>query len=103
MNTLTFVLVLALSVSVYAKTEASLTVEGYSKTKKQSRNLAASTVNDMGAIMDQLNRMNGKPTAKSYDQENVGFSGNSGALTRAPKKNQQRLQVQLLILQNNLN
>lgn len=86
MSTLAFILVLALSVSVYAKTEAGLSVEGYSKTIKQSRNLAASTVNDMSAIMDQLNKMNGKPTAKSYDKENVGFSGASGALKRDPKK-----------------
>ena len=86
MSTLAFILVLALSVSVYAKTEAGLSVEGYSKTQRQSRNLAAATVSDMGAIMDQLNKMNGKPKAKSYDKENVGFSGESGALKRIPKK-----------------
>lgn len=87
MRTLTFILVLVLSLSVYAKTEAGLdNVEGFAKIQKQRRNLATSTVNDMSAVMNQLNKMNGKPAAKTYTQDNVGFSGKSGALTRTPRK-----------------
>ena len=87
MRTLTFILVLALSLSVYAKTEAILNVEGHPKAEKQTRNLAAtSTVNDLSALMDQLNKLNSKPAAKFFKEEDIGFSGNAGTLTRSPQK-----------------
>ncbi|OYZ17919.1 MAG: hypothetical protein B7Y39_14520 [Bdellovibrio sp. 28-41-41] len=87
MKILTFICVLVVSISVYAKTEARLRVEGISeKEPQQQRTVAADTVNDMSAVMAQLNKMNGSPKAKSVTADNIGFSGNSGALTKPQKK-----------------
>lgn len=87
MKILTFICVLVVSVSVYAKTEARLIEKGFSeKEPKQQRNVAADTVTDMSAVMAQLNKMNGAPKAKSVTADSIGFSGNSGALTKPQKK-----------------
>ena len=87
MKILTFICVLVVSVSVYAKTEARLIEKGFSeKEPKQQRNVAADTVNDMTAVMAQLNQMNGTPKAISVTADNIGFSGNRGAWTKSQKK-----------------
>lgn len=101
MKLLTFICVLVVSASVYAKTEARLTEMGFSeKEPKPKRNVAAATVNDMSAVMAQLNKMNGSPKAKPVTADNIGFSGNSGAWTKPPKK-QQSFQLPIRIKLNN--
>lgn len=80
MKILTFICVLVVGVSVYAKTEAGLSVEGFKK--KPQRYLANAAVNDMSAVMAQLGKMNKPSSAKSVTIENMGFSGNTGALTK---------------------
>lgn len=77
---------LVVSVSVYAKTEAGLNVEGFAKKKLQQRGLAESTVNDMDAVLAQLGKMNKAPKGQAITTENMGFSGNTGALTKPQKK-----------------
>lgn len=86
MKTITFICVLVISVSVYAKTEAGLNMEGFGKKNSQQRNLAAETIDDMNIVLAQLNRVNSKPQARSITADSTGFSGNNGALTKAKKK-----------------
>lgn len=83
MKVLTFLCILFLSVAVYAKTEAVLKVPGFEK--KPQRNIATSTVSDLGVVMNQLNKIGSAPSAKSYTDKTVGFSGDFGALKRNPK------------------
>jgi sugar phosphate permease len=84
MKILTFICVLVVGISVYAKTEAGLSVEGFKK--KPQRDLAAATVNGLSEVMAQLGKMNGASKAKAVTADNIGFSGNGGALTK-PKTN----------------
>lgn len=81
MRAFTFICVIALSLSVYAKkTEAGLTIEGYGK--KPQRNIATTTVNDMNTVISKLGKMGSASSSKTYTAETIGFGGSSGALKR---------------------
>lgn len=85
MKILTFFLILAVSVSVYAKTEAGLFVTGFN-IKKSNRAVANTPPNDID-IFSQLSSLNKKST--SYQRTSagvIGFGSSDGALVALSKK-----------------
>lgn len=90
MKFFTFFIVLVLSVSVYAKTEATVTAPGIKSgiiPALKNRTIAAST-NEITVAIESLSDFNNAPYAKVPKPYNVssGFQDMSGALTLKSKK-----------------
>lgn len=88
MKILTFFLILAVSVSVYAKTEAGLLVTGFNikKSKKADRAVANTLQNGID-VFSHLSSLNKKSTSYQRTSSGViGFGSSDGALVAPPKK-----------------
>jgi hypothetical protein len=83
MKILTLLLIIGLSLSVYAKTESGLTVEGY-KLAKQNR-VIANTAGGLDAL-SKLDEINKPKSAAKFESTSFGFTNSTGALTKPPSK-----------------
>ncbi len=83
MKSLTFALILIMSISVYAQTEAGLK-PGF-KTSKQKREIAASARNvDAGLVaLANFNKTTAEPSRNNMGYVGSPFENKSGAFTRA--------------------
>ncbi len=86
MKGLTFFLIIAVSVSVYAKTEATLTVAGTTLNQnRQNRKVAA--VDSMNDALSALSKLGGQKGGNTGQSTNFADSGDtSGAWTSAKAK-----------------
>lgn len=89
MHALTLALIVIISVSVYAQTEAGYIPPGQNKTGHANRSVATTTAAGLDAL-NELSKLNQaiQPSAHT-DSNHLGFTDSEGTLT-APKKNKPR-------------